>query len=318
MKVFYFVLLLFAGLVAASAQPQTVRAVVSAGETQGNVYAAVGQPFYQQIAGNGYEFAYSVAQAQLTRDTVRDVVTYNEPYAKHGFDLPAQSQSHVDSVYLVNGGPYHYDLIRTLYLIVCPQSVADDVNSSIAYPSVAVSGFCWTRQNLRTPVSGAMQYVSSLNTTVPEAYGLLYAWNTALNGTAADADGYVRGICPDGWHLPTAEEVGALVVHPATALRSVEGWAGAAVNDNSTGFTAYPAGLYSAAAQRFEGLGTQTDWWTMVGSALDGTATGGTEGLSATSLQFSYYCDTPLSPYRNPDDALSVRCVMKNDWPENN
>lgn len=315
MKAFYLILLLFAGLVAASAQPQTVRAVVSAGETQGNVYASAGQPFYQQIAGNGYEFAYGMAQAQFVRDTVRDVVTYNAPYPGHGFDLPAQSQSHVDSVCLVNGGPYHYDLVRTLYLIVCPQGVPDYVNSSIVYPSVAVSGFCWTSQNLRTPVSGAMQYVSGLHTTVPEAYGLLYAWNTVQNGTAADADGYVRGICPDGWHLPTAEEVGALVAHPSTALRSAEGWASTAVNDNSTGFTAYPAGLYSAAAQRFEGLGTQTDWWTMAGSALDGTPTGGTDGLSATSLQLSYYCDTPLSPHRNPADALSVRCVMKNEWP---
>ena len=48
----------------------------------------------------------------------------------HGkrFDLPAQTTTHKDSAYLVNGGIYNYDLLRTLYLIVCPEKVTDAIS----------------------------------------------------------------------------------------------------------------------------------------------------------------------------------------------
>jgi hypothetical protein len=95
----------------------------------------------------------------------------------------------------------------------------------------------------------------------------------------------------------------------------VDGWVTPNGNNNSTGFTAYPAGFYNSVTQRFEGLGTQTDWWMVNGIAVNGTATAAEAG-HATSLQIPYYCDTPIIVLRNPNDAVSVRCVMKNVWPE--
>ena len=157
-----------------------------------------------------------------------------------------------------------------------------------------------------------MAYTSVLSPEVPEEYGLLYTWQMALNGTSADEDSYVQGICPasatDSWHLPDATEIHDLMGNPAESLRSLTGWVVLDVNANSTGFTAYPAGLYNALAERFEGLGTQTDWWTSIG-------TGETSALP-TALHLPYYCDTPQLLHRNPSDAISVRCVMKNVWPE--
>lgn len=311
-----FAFLLLCGLSAAvtlNAQPRTVRTTSSAGATSenGRLSVVIGQPFFTQFAaGDDYNLSLGVSQAQWTRDTVYDVITYNTPYTENGFNLPAQTETHKDSVYLVNGGIYNYDLLRTLYLIVCPENLADA--SDISYDVLAVSGHCWTKQNLRTPVDGAMAYTSVLSPEVPEEYGLLYTWSSALAGTAPDADGYVQGICPasatDSWHLPDATEIHDLMGNPAESLRSLTGWVVPDVNTNSTGFTAYPAGLYNALAERFEGLGTQTDWWTSIG-------TGETSALP-TALHLPYYCDTPQLLHRNPSDAISVRCVMKNVWPE--
>jgi len=306
MKNLHILFLLLCGISAATlnAQPQTVCTTSSAGATSenGRLAVVIGQPFFTQFPAGDYDISLGVAQAQWTRDTVYDVITYNTPYTENYFNLPVQTNSHKDSVYVVNGGIYNYDLLRTLYLIVCPEKLTD-------YDVLAVSGHCWTKQNLRTPVEGAMAYSSQQHPTVPVEYGLLYTWQLALNGTAPDADGYVRGICPaQNWHLPDATEISDLMGNPAESLRSMTGWVIPNGNTNSTDFTAYPAGLYNASLQRFEGLGSQTDWWTAISMSEN--------GAWPTSLHLPYYCDTPQLIHRNPNDAVSVRCVMKNEWPE--
>lgn len=288
---------------------QTTLAGAADGE---HLCVSVGQPFFTQDTMGNYEFSLGVAQAQWVRDTVYDVITYNTPYTNNGFNLPAQTTTHKDSAYLVNGGIYNYDLIRTLYLIVCPEKVTDAFNSGIQYDALAVSGHCWTKQNLRSPVTDAMTYTDAMNPSVPEVYGLLYTWNAAMNGTDADADGYVQGICPTAkWHIPDRTEMEDLFTNPLETLRSTDGWVSPYTYTNSTGFTAYPAGLFNAALNRFEGLGTQTDWWTTIHTVTDGVTT-----VQATSAQCQYFCDSPVLILRNANDAVSVRCVMKNEWPE--
>lgn len=307
---FSFALFLSSALLA---QTQPLQATVSGGVTQNNIYAVAGQPTAAIVDMGNYEFTSGMAQAQLVKDTVYDVVTYNDLYTANGFDLPAQSLSHKESRYIVNGGIFNYDVVRTLYLIVCPQTVNDKQDNTIVYNAVGVSGHCWTKQNLRTPDADAMTYSSVLHPTVPEEYGLLYTWQTALNGTSTDADGFVQGLCPANWHLPTAEEATALNSNPTVALRSVTGWMNGETNTNTTGFTAYPAGQFSAALERFEGFGTQTDWWMVSGTTVNGTATG---TQNYTSLQIPYFCDSPMNVSRSANDAISVRCVMKNVWPD--
>ena len=295
-NLFIVFLLLFCGLSAAvtlNAQPQpvqTVQATVSAGGNAEHFYAAIGQPFFQQIrpAESDYELSMGVAQAQWVRDTVYDVITNNTPYTSNGFNLEPQTESLKDSVYLINGGIYNYDLWRTLYLIVCPQYMASD------YDVLAVSGYCWTKQNLRIPANGAVTYESPLNATVPVVYGLLYPQTAA------------QTLCPEGWHLPMVEEVAALSTNPAITLRSTEGWVNGDINTNSTDFTAYPAGFYNAISQRFEGLGSETYWWTTSDVTTDGTASG---------VVVDYFCDTPRLTQVNANDKLSVRCVKENVWP---
>ena len=313
MKQFLTIVLLFCCMVMAIPLNAQVQATVAAGADGEHLCVSVGQPFFTQNTLGDYELSMGVAQAQKVRDTVYDVITYNTTYTENDFNLPAQTGTHKDSVYIVNGGIYNYDLIRTLYLIVCPEKLTDAYSTGIEYDVLAVSGHCWTRQNLRSPVEDARTFSTALYPTVPETYGLLYTWNAALgtNGTPDD-DGYVQGICPnDKWHIPDATEIDALTAHPAEALRSLEDWVNGAANTNATGFTAYPAGLYNSATQRFEGLYSQTDWWTTVNT---GSTTGGS--FFKTTLELACHCDALMFIHRNPNDAVSVRCVMKNEWPE--
>lgn len=103
----------------------TVRGVVSAGGTQNNVYAAVGQPFYEQIANGNYELSYGVAQAQLvTRDTVAETCV-NVPFHNNlCFDIPAEElvvgvtdyEKYENNVDVLLG----YDLLCKLNLSVWP------------------------------------------------------------------------------------------------------------------------------------------------------------------------------------------------------
>jgi len=309
-----------AAFVPLSAQTQTVRTISAAGVTSadGNLSAIIGIPFAGRAALGNYEVSSGVEQAQIVYDSAYAVISYNESYVEddpatngNNFNLGPQTESHVEEIYFLNGGRYNYDSVRKLFLIVCPEKVADALNSAIEYNTVAVSGYCWTKQNLRSPVSDAMSYTCALYPTVPESYGLLYTWSTALNNTSVDNDGYVQGICPsDKWHLPNAEEVNALISNPIVAIRSEDDWFGEEINTNATNFTAYPAGCYNAATSRFEGLHTQTDWWTMV----DPGSGGGT--LHKTSLELPCHCYSYMLITRDPGDALSVRCVMKNEWPE--
>lgn len=155
-----------------NAQSQIMCTTSSAGATSenGRLAVVIGQPFFTQFTAGDYDFSLGLAQAQWTRDTVYDVITYNTPYNENYFNLPAQTQSHKDSVYVVNGGIYSYDLLRTLYLIVCPQHMEEN---NPDYNVLAVSGYCWTNENLRIVAEGAVTYLSPLNATVPQVYGLL-------------------------------------------------------------------------------------------------------------------------------------------------
>lgn len=237
--------------------------------------------------------------------------------------------------YFVNGGQYNYDSILVLHIYQCDSSVIDvDGNE---YGIIAMNNECWTRSNLRSttycngnPVNGKglwyihkpedaggvegdpvnpapMQYVSPQGEEASENMGLLYTWAAASNNATCDNTfdtPYLQGICPCGWHLPTAEEMQYLRTQDAQSLRADDpSWVNGSGNDASR-FSALPAGYYNSVNDRFEGLHTEADIW--------GVADCGTENnpASPTYLQIAYYCDYLLQENRLAEDGLSVRCVF--------
>lgn len=307
--------------VVAQTVPETSQGFNMGSATENNISVVVGQPFGGIFAQNGYEIAEGVAQAQLVTRSYDETVNFPEGYEGHGFSYPANTPvgSYEESRYTVHGTDEGYDLVEELFLeilkvLVCDETVYD--GNGNAYTAVAVAGHCWTKQNLKptlypdgtTEIEGAMVY-HNLSHPDEEAmvgiYGRLYTWAAATHANAdgtvtPGADGYVQGICPNGWHIPTAEEKTALDAENADDLRTVEFWITTNTHTNSTGFTALPAGKYNGSLLSFEGLGTQTDWWSVVNG--DGTAT-------PAAIELQYYCDSPMNGNPTANDGLSVRCV---------
>ena len=308
--------------VVAQTVPETSRGFNAGSATENNISVVVGQPFGGIFAQNGYEVAEGVAQAQLVTRSYDETVNFPEGYEGHGFSYPANTPvgSYENSRYTVHGTDEGYDLVEELFLeilkvLVCDETVYD--GNGNAYTAVAVAGHCWTKQNLKptlypdgtTEIEGAMVY-HNLSHPDEEAmvatYGRLYTWAAATHANAdgtvtPGADGYVQGICPDGWHIPTKTEMDALKALPAEEIRTAELWVTPNANTNSTGFTALPAGKYNATLTRYEGLTSQTDWWSVADAPSSGSP--------VTSLSVVYYCDSPIDGTPAAADGLSVRCV---------
>ncbi len=177
----------------------------------------------------------------------------------------------------------------------CPATFTADGNT---YTAAKIDGYCWMTENLRTEVPHAMTYRSSVSTDAEanaQTYGYLYTWHVAAGGTDTPQriNGYVRGICPNGWHLPTTAEINVLRTHSAESLSSEDLWVNQ-FGTNASGFNARPAGFYNAALDRFEALHSET-WFH------------GDTSSSAFGLQ--YHCCTVPFDKQAQQNAFSVRCV---------
>ena len=148
------------------------------------------------------------------------------------------------------------------------------------YPVVLINGHCWTKENLRTATPNSMVYSTDMNPADETTYGRLYTYSEATS------------LCPEGWHLPTSVETAALTTYDAWGLMSVDNWI--VDGTDKSGFSAQPAGFYSYATQRFEGMRSTTGFLT------------DTEG---DIFVINYYCCSANMEHTNSGNAYSVRCV---------
>lgn len=287
-----------------------------------DVSLVIGQPFTGAYAQNGREVTFGMPQAQLDIHNINAVIEEGEAYTEYGFNYPNTTTrgTYRDTNYTAHGSQFNYDLMNALYLRVlgpflCGDPVFDADNYE--YSTIELGGYCWTQQNLRTvsqpdgntPIVKALVYNSELSPNEDdnlETFGRLYTWYSAVNvpegsneAPVTDQNGFVQGICPDGWHIPTAVEMAALRSVPTENTRTAELWLQPNSNNNSTQFTSLPAGEFNATTDRFQGIYSQTDYWT----------DNATSAAQTTALQINYFCDTPMMVNRSADDAISVRCV---------
>ncbi len=193
--------------------------------------------------------------------------------------------------------------------IDCPKAV--DFEGNI-YQSVRIGSYCWTTTNLKSrkysdgrDIKNVMAYESNLHPDAvgnAEVFGLLYDWHaavdTATNGTSPAAQ--VQGICPEGWLLPTAEQISELYGRDVKTLNSPDHWIQNA-GTNETGFSALPSGRFNSQTGRFEDLGANCWFHSCTAS-----------GLSASSAgNISYFCDALRTADMPLNDGYSVRCVRE-------
>ena len=134
------------------------------------------------------------------------------------------------------------------------------------YTTITIGTQTWMRENLRYEGNIAMSsYLSNLRAyryypggseDNVQRYGYLYNWKAAMNGESGSnsAPSGVRGICPEGWHLPSNVEWATLQhalggINVGSRLASASDvWQGEVTQVpefGTSGFEALPAGCYS-------------------------------------------------------------------------
>jgi len=144
------------------------------------------------------------------------------------------------------------------------------------YETVVIGTQTWFQRNLNYAVEGRKCYDNE--TAYCNTYGGLYDWATAMalpsscnSGSCASQIGTKhKGICPDGWHIPSDNELTTLIsfVGESTAakqLKATSGWNRYLGGDNyngtdNYGFAALPSGgCYSDGG--FANVGGSGNWW---------------------------------------------------------
>ncbi|MCD4735679.1 MAG: hypothetical protein K8R53_06515, partial [Bacteroidales bacterium] len=162
-----------------------------------------------------------------------------------------------------------------------------DIRDGQIYGTVQIDDQCWMAENLNigTRIDGVNnqtnnqiieKYCFDNNTGNCDEYGGLYQWNEMMEYETIPG---VKGICPEGWHLPMDAEWCALEQYVDTTItcnsigmRGIDGggklkeegtthWQSPNTGaTNSSGFTALPGGnrdIYG----NFNGLTSNGIWW---------------------------------------------------------
>ena len=184
----------------------------------------------------------------------------------------------------------------------CPNAAVVYDYDGNSYNTVQIGNQCWMKQNMRTThytngVSIALGGSSSSSETTPyryypdnsssnvSSYGYLYNWPAVMHGAnfSSSNPSSVQGICPTGWHVPSAAEwvqltnyvssvsaytCGGNTNSIAKALASTTGWrsvtsacfVGNMTNNNATGFGAMPAGYAFASFSYYAYFWSTTEY----------------------------------------------------------
>ena len=142
----------------------------------------------------------------------------------------------------------------------CEYGELTDDRDGQTYKTVKIGDQWWMAENLNYETDNSFCFKDSAEYC--EKYGRLYTWAAAMDsagtwstngkgccyGSTCSPTFPVRGICPEGWLLPTKSEFETLftaVGGQSTAgkvLKSQTGWYGSGNGTNAFGFSALPAG----------------------------------------------------------------------------
>ena len=191
--------------------------------------------------------------------------------------------------------------------------MVDDRDGQI-YKTVTIGSQIWMAENLNYEVDSSFCYNDSAKYC--RMFGRLYRWAAAIGkserecgyGNTCGLSGKVRGVCPEGWHLPDTTEWRTLineVGEDSTAgyiLKSQTGWLYGDNGSDVYGFSVLPAG-YRSCGDSFD-KGIYADFW---------SATEVNNKISAYYMCLrkfdKEYADADLS-YTTKDFGYSVRCIQ--------
>lgn len=238
-------------------------------------------------------------------------VSYTE-----GNEIRKRLSASQDSLYLCNSS-----LWITKIEFVGEYGTLTDERDNKTYKTVTIGTQTWMAENLN--YSDSVNYprqIRCYNNSLDSCakYGRLYTWTATMDSvgtfsTNGKGCGYgktcsptypVRGICPEGWHLPTKAEFETLfttVGGESTAgkmLKSTSGWI--SNGNDAFGFSALPAGgLYSSGYFLYAGRIGRANFWSATENYKE----------HAYCLYLKYEDKGAYQQLLDKSSAYSVRCV---------
>lgn len=199
-----------------------------------------------------------------------------------------------------------------------------DARDGQIYKSVKIGNQVWMAENLNYDYNEgtAKSYCYNDEQESCAKYGRLYTWAAAMDSAGVFGDGGkgcgydvtcsakepVRGICPEGWHLPSDAEWETLFTAvggedvAGTKLKSKSGWYNNGNGTDEYGFSVLPAGNRFDVGNYYNADDYAFFWSRTEHSSVD-----------AYNWDF-FYVDTYVrSQYYSKEIGFSVRCLRDSD-----
>ena len=168
-----------------------------------------------------------------------------------------------------------------------------DIRDGQVYKIVTIGDQVWIAKNLNYEMAGSYCYNNNASNCMK--YGRLYTWNAAMNA------------CPDGWHLPTYDELVSLIDYASGqslaggVLKSKDCWKRCRqcdIADDMYGFSALPTGVMNEDGS-FDKIFEYGFLW----SATE------TESNQIPYMGFANVSSVAMLLLGNKNKGFSVRCV---------
>lgn len=151
--------------------------------------------------------------------------------------------------------------------------VLTDSRDGQVYKTITIGSQIWMAKNLNYETADSYCYGDDASNCT--SYGRLYSWPLSVGKTDAECGwnvsctlpAVVQGICPSGWHLPSAAEFETLIAaaggesSAGKALKSKSGWFNDGNGSDAYGFSAYPGGNRGSNS-RYVNKGSSAFFWT--------------------------------------------------------
>jgi uncharacterized protein (TIGR02145 family)/uncharacterized repeat protein (TIGR02543 family) len=178
-----------------------------------------------------------------------------------------------------------------------------DMRDEQLYRITTIGTQVWMAENLNYNATGSKCY-NNLDSNC-DKYGRLYNWGLASSCNSSYCSSQIksphRGICPEGWHLPTDAEWHVLG-NDTKKLKATTGWNSNGNGTDDYGFSALPGGGGHSDG-RFFNVGGQGYWWSA------------SEYISFTNIIYANYLlmryEAGSADWLNGEksDLYSVRCL---------
>ena len=201
-----------------------------------------------------------------------------------------------------------------------PEGMLCDKRDGQMYRLVAIGGQTWMAQNLNYHAEGSWCYDNENENC--KVYGSLYSWTSAMDlparyaneSAAAELHKEHRGVCPEGFHMPTSADMKTLIAYIkkhnkyekeklGTLLKMRFSWMHSEDWPDGTdrfGFGAMAGGFKNAKGD-FKEMGKDADFW---------VAEENKNPSHAPYWNLYYDNDSFLGDYsKNKKYAYSVRCL---------